>query len=61
MAVYLLEKNQIVKEVNASLAGVSVEELAKFLRKASRNACSTKKAQSIIELVKADGDTTREH
>ncbi len=30
-----------------------------FLRKASRNACSTRKAQSIIELVKGDGDTTR--
>ncbi len=44
-----------------SLAGVSVEELTQFLRKASRNACSTKKAQSILELVKADGDTEREY
>jgi len=43
------------------LAGVSLEELAEYLRKASRNACSTKKAKAILELVKADGETTREY
>lgn len=42
-----------------TLAGVSLEELAEFLRKASRNGCSTKKAKAVLELVKADGDTER--
>lgn len=44
-----------------TLVGVDVEELAEYLRKASRNACSTKKAKAILELVKADGDTEREY
>jgi hypothetical protein len=41
------------------LGGVSVETLAAFLRKASNNACSTRKAEEILALVQADGDTTR--
>lgn len=44
-----------------TLSGVEVEELAQYLRSATRNACSTKKAKAILELVKADGDTTREY
>jgi transposase len=43
------------------LKGVTVEELAKILRKPSHNSCSTKKAKEIIELVESDGDTTREY
>lgn len=41
------------------LNGVSVEEFAEFLRKSSNNACSTRKAEEILALVHADGDTTR--
>lgn len=40
------------------LAGVEVETLAKVLRSASRNAVSTKKAEAILKIVKADGKTT---
>jgi len=40
------------------LEGVSVEELTINLRGASRNACSTKKAKTILELVATDGKTT---
>ena len=42
-----------------TLRGISVEELADFLRKASRNSCSTRKAEEILNLVQQDGDTTR--
>lgn len=37
------------------LEGVTLEELAHFLRKLSNNACSTKKAQQILTLVQTDG------
>lgn len=43
------------------LDGVSVETLAHFLRQASNNACSTRKAEDILSLVQADGDTTRSY
>ncbi len=39
------------------LVGVTVEELAIFLRKHSNNACSTRKAEAILTLVQVDGDT----
>lgn len=42
------------------LTGVAVEELAKYLRKLSNNGLSTKKAEQILTLVEADGDTTRD-
>ena len=38
---------------------VSQEELTAFLRECSNNACSTSKAQQILELIKKDGDTKR--
>ncbi|MEK4878366.1 MULTISPECIES: transposase [Paenibacillus] len=38
---------------------VGVEELAEYLRKASNNTCSTRKAEEILELVKQDGETKR--
>lgn len=41
------------------LEGVTVEALAEFLRKNSRNVCSTKKAALILESVQADGNTKR--
>jgi transposase len=43
------------------LNGASVEEFAEFLRKSSNNACSTRKAEEILALVQADGDTTRSY
>lgn len=45
---YLLEK-------------VTMEELREFLLENSHNACSTRKAEEILEIVKADGDTKREY
>ncbi|WP_139488125.1 IS110 family transposase [Brevibacillus dissolubilis] len=42
------------------LQGVTVEQLAQFLRNESNNALSTKKAEQILSLVEADGDTKRE-
>lgn len=44
-----------------ALKGTSIEELADFLRKASRNSCSTRKAEAILSLVQEDGDTEREY
>ena len=43
------------------LDDVSEEQLTKFLREASSNTCSTEKANNILTLVEADGDTTKEH
>ncbi len=43
------------------LAGVSVEDLRKVLLKSSHNTCSTKKAEEILALVAADGETKREY
>lgn len=43
------------------LEGVTVEELAIFLQKASNNAFSTRKAANILALVETDGDTKRQH
>lgn len=43
------------------LEGSTLEQLRAFLLVASHNICSTKKAQTILELVKADGDTNREY
>jgi len=40
------------------LEGVFVETLTMTLREASRNACSTRKAKTILELVEGDGKTT---
>lgn len=44
-----------------TLKGVTVEDLAVFLRKASRNSCSTRKAEEILNFVQQDGDTEREY
>ncbi|AOY76021.1 IS110 family transposase [Clostridium formicaceticum] len=41
------------------LDNITPEDLAEFLRKHSHNACSTNKAQKILDTVKADGDTKR--
>lgn len=41
------------------LQNVSLDELTIFLRKASRNSCSTRKATEILDLVGKDGDTKR--
>lgn len=41
------------------LEAVGVQEFAEFLRKLSNNACSTKKAEEILSLVKADGELER--
>ncbi|KRF27645.1 IS110 family transposase [Paenibacillus sp. Soil787] len=41
------------------LESVTAQELAYFLRKLSNNACSTKKAEEILTLVKADGELHR--
>lgn len=38
-----------------------MEQLASILRKASHNTYSTNKAEGILNLVKQDGDTTREY
>ncbi|MEJ9217659.1 IS110 family transposase [Paenibacillus glucanolyticus] len=38
---------------------VGVDELAEYLREASHNTCSTRKAEGILELVKQDGETKR--
>lgn len=43
------------------LEGVSVEQLAEFLRKHSNNVCSTRKAAFILESVQGDGETKRMH
>ncbi|MFB6366559.1 IS110 family transposase [Paenibacillus elgii] len=43
------------------LDGVTVDELAEFLRQKSRNVCSTRKAMMILERVQSDGDTKRKH
>jgi transposase len=43
------------------IKGVSVEDLAQFLRSYSNNSLSTKKAEQILALIKGDGDTTREY
>lgn len=40
---------------------VSKGNFVDFLLKASRNSCSTRKADEILYLVKKDGDTTREY
>lgn len=42
------------------LAGVNVEDLAQYLRKLSNYCLSTKKAEQILDLIAADGDTTRD-
>ena len=44
-----------------TLRGVTPMELRTFLLEASKNACSLKKATSILELVEGDGDTFREY
>jgi hypothetical protein len=41
------------------LEGVTVEELREFLLKPSNYACSTKSTQKILDLIQADGSTTR--
>lgn len=43
------------------LESVGAEELAAYLRKASHNTCSTRKAEEILELVKKDGETKRNY
>ncbi|UFJ40493.1 transposase [Brevibacillus humidisoli] len=43
------------------LESVGAEELAEYLRKASHNTCSTRKAEEILELVKKDGETKRNY
>ncbi|MNW44704.1 Transposase IS116/IS110/IS902 family protein [compost metagenome] len=43
------------------LKDVSVDDLAQFLRSHSNNGLSTKKANQIISLIKADGDTYRDY
>lgn len=45
----------------STIQGVSEQELSEFLRENSNNACSTRKAKEILELIVADGDTTREY
>ena len=45
----------------SSLDCVSVKKLTTFLLEASNNACSVKKANDILRLVKEDGHTTKEH
>lgn len=44
-----------------TLSGVTPMELRNFLLEVSKNACSLKKATSILELVEGDGDTFREY
>ena len=43
------------------LQGKTAEELASELRPISHNNCSIKRAEKILELVRTDGQTTREH
>lgn len=43
------------------LQGKTAEELAAELRPISHNNCSIKRAEKILELVRMDGQTTREH
>jgi transposase len=43
------------------LKGVTLDELTKFLQTASKNSCSTRKAEDILALVNKDADTTREY
>ena len=43
------------------LRGKTAEELAVELRPVSHNNCSIKRAEKILELVRTDGQTTREH
>lgn len=43
------------------LKDIRVEELTGFLLEKSNNTCSTKKAETILELIKADGDTKRDY
>ena len=43
------------------LKGKSAEELAAELRPVSHNNCTVKRAEKILELVRMDGQTTREH
>lgn len=43
------------------LDGVGLKQLTTFLLEASNNTCSVKKATEIIELVKTDGLTEKEH
>jgi hypothetical protein len=43
------------------LSGMSVEDLAKDLRKASRNSCSTNKAKFILNEIESDGELKREY
>lgn len=45
----------------STIQGVSAQELSEFLRENSNNACSIRKAKEILELIVADGDTTREY
>lgn len=44
----------------AHLNGMTVDELATFLRKLSNYALSTKKAEQMLTLIVEDGDTTRD-
>jgi transposase len=43
------------------LQDMTAEALAEDLRQASRNACSTRKAQDILSLVESDGNTKRDY
>jgi transposase len=43
------------------LKGATLDELTKFLLTASKNSCSTRKAEDILTLVSKDGDTKREY
>lgn len=43
------------------LRGKTAEELTAELRPISHNNCSIKRAEKILELVRTDGQTTREH
>lgn len=43
------------------LEGVTLEELTQFIRKASNNSLSTRKAEAILELVNLDGITERDY
>ncbi|WP_414853404.1 IS110 family transposase [Brevibacillus sp. IT-7CA2] len=43
------------------LESVGTDDLAAYLRKASHNTCSTRKAEEILELVKKDGETKRNY
>jgi len=45
----------------STLKNTSIKELTTFLLDASSNACSTRKAESILKLIEGDGDTYREY